>query len=49
LTIQIFVALTDYIKGKLWSGDKVLTSRLAAKGWKKTVTTKELLSMIKIK
>lgn len=44
-----FVALTDYIKGKLWSGDKVLTSRLAAKGWKKTVTTKELLSMIKIK
>lgn len=37
-----FVALTDFIKGKLWSGDKELQKGLAAKGWDKFISTNEL-------
>jgi len=38
-----FVALTNHIFGKLWSGDKVLQSGLIAKGWNKFITTAELI------
>jgi predicted nucleic acid-binding protein len=38
-----FVALTEYIKGKFWSGDKKLISGLTKKGWRSIVTLKELL------
>ncbi len=37
-----FVALTNHIFGKLWSGDKALQSGLIAKGWNKFITTAEL-------
>jgi len=37
-----FVALTEQIKGKLWSGDKELKNGLIKKGWNKFVTTEEL-------
>ena len=38
-----FVALTDYIDGLLWSGDKELKKGLELKGWKKFVSTATLL------
>jgi predicted nucleic acid-binding protein len=41
-----FVALTEHIRGKLWSGDKKLTSGLNKKGWKKIITTDELFYSI---
>ena len=41
-----FVALTEHIKGKLWSGDKKLLSGLYKKGWKKIITTEELFKSI---
>ena len=34
-----FVALTEHIKGKLWTGDKDLIKGLKKKGWDKVVTT----------
>lgn len=37
-----FIALTDHIKGKLWSGDKELQDGLVKKGWTKFVSTNEL-------
>ena len=37
-----FVALTEHIKGKLWSGDKKLIQGLNNKRWKKFITTDEL-------
>jgi predicted nucleic acid-binding protein len=37
-----FVALTEHIKGKFWSGDKELQHGLMKKGWHKFVTTDEL-------
>ena len=37
-----FVALTEQIKGKLWSGDKELQKGLIQKGWNKFITTDEL-------
>jgi len=42
-----FVALTDHIKGKLWSGDRNLQSGLKKLGWNKFITTKELLKELK--
>lgn len=41
-----FVALTQFLKGRLWSGDKKLKSGLEAKGWKKFVTTAELFDEV---
>ena len=37
-----FVALTDYLKGQLWTGDKFLIEGLTKKGFKQIVTTEEL-------
>ena len=37
-----FVALTNYMNTKLWSGDKLLKKGLAKKNWKKFITTEEL-------
>jgi len=37
-----FVALTKYIKGKIWTGDKELLKGLKNKGFTQTITTAEL-------
>ena len=37
-----FIALTEHIKGKFWSGDKELQQGLMKKSWYKFVTTDEL-------
>ena len=39
-----FVALTYYLKGFLWTGDKILYNGLKKKGFKKVVNTQELLT-----
>jgi predicted nucleic acid-binding protein len=41
-----FVALTNHIHGRLWSGDKVLQNGLFKKGWTKFVTTTDLYQLI---
>jgi predicted nucleic acid-binding protein len=41
-----FVALTTHIKGRLWSGDKILQKGLLHKGWTKFISTSELHQMI---
>lgn len=41
-----FVALTEHIKGKLWSGDKQLIEGLREKGWNKVISTEELFKTI---
>ncbi|HOP05316.1 MAG TPA: PIN domain-containing protein [Tenuifilaceae bacterium] len=41
-----FIALTEHIKGKLWSGDKYLQKGLINKGWNKFITTEELFERI---
>jgi predicted nucleic acid-binding protein len=38
-----FVALTNYLKGVLWTGDKELYRGLKKKGFKKVISTPELL------
>ena len=40
-----FVALTKYLKGKLWTGDKVLRDGLRDKGFKNVLTTFEILKL----
>lgn len=37
-----FVALTEHIKGRLWSGDKELQKGLSKKGWNKFISTDDL-------
>lgn len=44
-----FVALTEHIRGKFWSGDKALQKGLKGKGWNKFITTDELSKIIKMK
>lgn len=44
-----FVALTTHIKGRLWSGDKILRTGLLKKGWTKFISTDELYNIINIK
>jgi len=41
-----FVALTEHIKGKLWSGDKELINGLLLKGWNRMISTSELFNLI---
>ncbi len=41
-----FVALTEHIKGKLWSGDKELQRGLNKKGWNKFISTEDLFTKI---
>lgn len=38
----LFIALTNHINGKLWTGDKKLISGLQKKRYQKTITTDEL-------
>ncbi|RDC64869.1 hypothetical protein AHMF7616_03491 [Adhaeribacter pallidiroseus] len=40
-----FVALTEHIKAKLWSGDKELFQGLRKKKWNKIITTDELYNL----
>ena len=37
-----FIALTEHIRGKFWSGDKTLQRGLMKKGWNKFISTDEL-------
>jgi predicted nucleic acid-binding protein len=39
-----FVALTNYLEGKLWTGDKKLISGMKKLGWDKFIDTNELLN-----
>jgi predicted nucleic acid-binding protein len=41
-----FVALTNHIHGKLWSGDKILQNGLIQRGWIKFISTSELFQLI---
>lgn len=41
-----FVALTDHIKGKLWTGDKKLANGLLKNNWNKIITTIDLKALI---
>jgi predicted nucleic acid-binding protein len=41
-----FVALTEHIQGKLWTGDKELMKGLKKKNWEKLVSTDELYKTI---
>ena len=40
-----FVALTKYLKGRLWTGDKTLHDGLRDKGFKNVLTTFEILKL----
>ena len=40
-----FVALTDHIRGRLWSGDRELQKGLKSKGWNKFISTSELIEL----
>ena len=37
-----FIALTEHLKAKLWTGDKELQKGLKKKGWVKFISTEEL-------
>lgn len=41
-----FVALTDHIHGRLWSGDRELQKGLKSKGWNKFISTTDLTELI---
>lgn len=41
-----FVALTEHIKGKLWTGDKELRKGLLKNKWDKLIKTEELDSLL---
>jgi predicted nucleic acid-binding protein len=41
-----FVALTDHIRGKLWTGDKELIKGLKRKKWDKLISTEELYRVV---
>lgn len=38
----LFVALTNHLKSKLWTGDKILQNGLKNKGYSRFITTSEL-------
>ncbi|MEM7551338.1 MAG: PIN domain-containing protein [Bacteroidota bacterium] len=41
-----FVALTEHLKGKLWSGDKALKKGLERKGWNNFISTSDLNDLL---
>ena len=41
-----FVALTEHVKGKLWTGDKILDKGLKRKKWIHSISTDELYRLI---
>lgn len=41
-----FVALTEHIRGKLWTGDKELRKGLQKNKWEKLITTEELFQLL---
>jgi len=41
-----FVALTEHINGKFWSGDKILRNGLIKKRWNKFVSTDDLYKIM---
>ena len=41
-----FIALTEHIKGKFWSGDKELQKGSIKKGWNKFISTDEMYERI---
>lgn len=41
----LFVALTNHLNGKLWTGDKKLITGLKKKRYSKTITTNELYEL----
>lgn len=41
-----FVALTEHIRGKLWTGDKELSKGLQKNKWNKLINTKELYQLV---
>lgn len=41
-----FIALTEHIRGKLWTGDKELIKGLKRKNWDKLISTEELYRLI---
>jgi len=43
----MFIALSLHMKCKLWTGDKVLMNSLKLKGFKRFITTQELLTKLK--
>ena len=42
----LFVALTKYLRGKLWTGDNKLINILKAKGFTQIITTQDILNII---
>jgi len=42
-----FVALTEHIRGKLWTGDKELKKGLQKNKWDKLISTEELFQLIR--
>ena len=42
-----FVALNEYQKAILWTGDKVLINGLKLKGYNKVITTEEMIELRK--
>ncbi len=42
----LFVALTKYLNGKLWTGDKKLIKHLKSKGFTQIITTQEILRLL---
>jgi predicted nucleic acid-binding protein len=42
-----FIAMTDYLKAKLWTGDKKLQNALNKQGYRHIITTNQLLEKIK--
>lgn len=41
----LFVALTNHLKSKLWTGDKILEYGLKKKGYSRIITTSELYDL----
>jgi predicted nucleic acid-binding protein len=41
-----FVALTDHIRGRLWSGDRELQKGLKSRGWNKFISTADLTGLV---